>query len=167
MTKKILKNSKPYSVDFTSGLKIKRGACAIAGPFYSIFEHTVPIASMLDIPVITKEPNLVFIFKHFYPKFKCELRNWSLPYIIENYSSIFYGFGIEGHPFNHQMKLKREEEPGNPIWNLPTKAIYHFHGCSDKCWFKENSHFTDVDQILFYGDRMLDLFNWKLPVCLL
>ena len=45
----------------------------------------------------------------------------------------------------------------------PTKFIYHLHGCSDKGyhsgWIAPKSHFLDVDQVLFYGKRMQDVFK--------
>ena len=141
--------------------KKKRGACALAGPFYSIFEHTAPICSMLDIPVITKEAPIPFNFKQFYPSLKCEFRDWTLPTIIKNYSTIFYGFNVSEYTFRELINYSKEKDPENPLWDLPTKFIYHLHGCSDKHWFKSeaHTHLFDVDQILLYGKRMEDIFK--------
>ena len=139
----------------------KRGACALAGPFYSIVEHTAPIAAMLGIPMLTKEPSILFNFKRFYPDLKCEFRDWTLPYLIKNYSTVFYGFNVSEYTFRELIGHFKEEDPQNPIWDLPIKFIYHLHGCSDKHWFKSNahSHLFDVDQVLLYGKRMVDLFK--------
>src|SRR5690606_19131652 len=37
--------------------------------------------------------------------------------------------------------------------------IYHLHGCSDKHWFRSEGHLLDVDEVLLYGQRMVDLFK--------
>lgn len=136
-----------------------RGACVLAGPFYSILDHTIPICSILDIPMITKSPNIVFNFKRFYPPFKCEFKDWSLPYVIERFSTIFYGFNVSQYTFRELIELSKREKPNDPLWKLPVKFIYHLHGCSDKRWFKSQGHLLDVDQILLYGNRMKDIFS--------
>ena len=136
----------------------------LAGPYLNTLDHTLPIASILDIPLISSDPNITFIFKNFYPHFRCHLKNWSLPYIVENFSTVFYGFNIERDAFQtlsfrKLINQSKEKDPKNPLWDLETKFIYHFHGCSDKRWFRADSHLTDVDQIFFYGDHMIDLFK--------
>ena len=138
-----------------------RGACALAGPFYSIIDHTAPICALLGIPLLTKEPSIVFNFKRFYPDLKCEFRDWTLPYLIKNFSTIFYGFNVSEYTFRELIKYSKNKDPKNPLWDLPTKFIYHLHGCSDKQWFKSSghTHLFDVDQVLLYGKRMVDLFE--------
>lgn len=137
----------------------ERDACVLVGPFYNIFEHSAPIACILDIPIISDDPNTIFLFKKFYPNLKCKLKDWTLDYLIENFSTIFYGFNTTELTFKemHQELLKKD--PENPKYQLKTKFIYHFHGCSDKRWFTKCGHFKDVDQILFYGQRMIDIFK--------
>lgn len=154
-----MKTSPSFSLETLSKIGQERGPCVLASPYYAFVDHAIPIASILDIPLITKEISIYFTFKHFYPRFKCQLKDWTVPEIIENYSTVFYGFSLDGYHFNETIEYGKENYPDKKIWDLPVKFIYHFHGCSDKCWFQENSHLTDANQLLFYGNRMVDLFK--------
>lgn len=160
-----MKDSSTFSIDSLLDVSTKkREACVLAGPFLNMLDHTIPIASILDIPLITKDPSIIFTFKKFYPPFKCQFKDWTIPYILENFSTIFYGFnikknGTETWSFKRLIQEHRELDPHNSLYDLPVKFIYHFHGCSDKRWFEKNSHLEEVDQILFYGDHMIDLFK--------
>lgn len=138
----------------------KRGACALSGPFNCFFDHTLPIASMLNIPLITSDPYILLTYKGLYPKFKYKLCNWFLPDLLEEYSTFFYGFNFEEQTFQDLLSHVKKKHPNHPGLKLPHKFIYHFHGCSDKLWFSDNGrHLAQADEILFYGNRMVDLFK--------
>lgn len=137
----------------------KREACVLVGRFYNIFEHSAPIACILDIPIVCDDLETIFLFKKFYPNLKCKLKSWTMPYLVENFSTIFYGFNTTDLTFKEMHQELIKKNPDNPTYKLPTKFIYHFHGCSDKRWFTANGHFKDVDQVLFYGQRMIDIFK--------
>ncbi len=151
-------------IDFLAANKT-RNACAIAGPFVPFIDHVIPIAAILDIPLITKEPSIAFTYKKYYPPFKCELKEWSLHSLIENYSTIFYGFSLETTSFKQIIQTAKKNHPHESIWHLPTQFIYHLHGCSDKGyrsdWFDPKGHLLDVDKVLVYGKRMQDLLEDK------
>ncbi len=132
----------------------------LMGPLESFFDHSVPICSLLDIPLICTSPQLLFKLKHFYPPFAFKLiPELALEHLIKDYSSIFYGFSIYPHTFREQINQKIEEKDNLDLWEKPTQFIYHLHGCSDKHWFQPVGHLSDTDQILVYGERMLDIFK--------
>ncbi len=148
-----------FSVDdYTIGGQ--RGACVLAGPLETFFDHSVPICSLLDIPLITNAPMLIFKLKRFYPPFDYKLvPNLSLEEIIPHYSNIFYGFGTMPYTYREILNQRLQDKDCPASWKCPTQFIYHLHGCSDKHWFSPQSHLRDADHVLVYGNRMLDIFK--------
>lgn len=142
--------------------KKKRGACALMGPYTVFMDHTAPICSLLNIPLITDSPQVKFTYERFYPGLKVQIKKWTLKFLLENYSTVFYAFRPTPS-FDQLQKAAIEAHPDDPSYQLDTKFIYHLHGCSDKGyhsnWIAPKSHFLDVDQILFYGQRMHDIFK--------
>ncbi len=140
----------------------QRKACALMGPYKVFIDHTAPICALLDIPMITADPKVKFTYEHLYPGLKCLIKEWSLDYLLKYYSTVFYAFR-PNTSFAQEIKSMQKKEPDNPIWKNQTKFIYHLHGCSDKGyhsgWIAPKSHFLDVDQVLFYGRRMKDIFK--------
>ncbi len=141
---------------------IPRKACALMGPYQVFIDHTAPICSILDIPLITDNPHVKFTYEKYYPGLQCLIKDWSLEYLIKNYSTIFYAFRPHVS-FAQEIERMQKIHPENKMWQKKTKFIYHLHGCSDKGyhsdWIAPKSHFLDVDQVLFYGQRMEDIFK--------
>ncbi len=139
-----------------------RGACALVGPHQGFIDHTAPICSILGIPLLTDQPEAKFIYESLYPGLNLVIKKWTLDYLLENYSTVFYPFRPIPS-FNQLIQKGKQDNPQNPIYHLKTKFIYHLHGCSDKGyhsdWIAPKSHFLDVDQVLFYGRRMHDIFR--------
>lgn len=142
----------------------KRAACALMGPHPVFLDHTAPLCSLLDIPLLTQDPQVKFTYEPLYPGLRCQIKPWDLRYLAENFSTVFYPFRPIPS-FAKALESFREKEPDNPLWHQKMRFIYHLHGCSDKGyhsdWISPSSHFLDVDHLLFYGKRMTDLFKDK------
>lgn len=140
----------------------ERSACALLGPYQVFIDHTAPICSILGIPLLTDQPEVKFAYESLYPGLNIQIKKWNLQYLLKNYSTVFYAFRPIPS-FDQLIQKAQKEDPENPIYQLKTKFIYHLHGCSDKGyhsdWIAPKSHFLDVDQVLFYGKRMHDIFR--------
>lgn len=140
----------------------KRAACALLGPTTAYIDHTAPLCAMLGIPLLMDQPYVKILFESYYPDLQCQLRSWTVETLVRDYSTVLYPFRPEPS-FRTVILQKQAEEPHNSLWFNETEFIYHLHGCSDKGyhsnWITPSSHFLDVDQILFYGARMIDIFK--------
>ncbi len=134
------------------------------GPLPVFLDHTAPICSLLDIPLLTPDPKIKFTYEALYPGLKCQIKKWDVRYLVQNYSTVFYPFRPEPS-FARSILHYKKKEPNNSLWKKKTRFIYHLHGCSDKGyhsnWISPKSHFLDVDHLLLYGKRMEDLFKDK------
>ena len=152
------------SFDLSSVLQqpIKRGACALMGPSGAVIDHTAPLCALLDIPLLSNDPEAKFIYEAYYPGLTCQFKNWNMDTLLRDYKTVFYPFRPIPS-FAQLIAKKQKEEPSNPLWRQKTEFIYHLHGCSDKGyysdWISPSSHFLDVDKVLFYGQRMIDIFK--------
>lgn len=152
----------PFSIFDVSSEKKRAKACALLGPYKVFIDHTAPLCALLDIPLITDQPQVKLSYESLYPGLQIKIKKWDLRYLLENYENVFYAF--RPHiSFAKSVEKAALKEPCNPIWKNKTRFIYHLHGCSDKgyhsSWIAPNSHFLDMDQILFYGPRMRDIFR--------
>ena len=113
---------------------------------------------------MTSFPQTPFLYKRYYPNVSIKVKNWSVRYLLENYTSVLYSFNPEPS-FKDLIKRQREKNPDDPVWKKELKLIYHFHGCSDKGyhspWIKPTSHIKDVDLLLIYGNRFKRLLEDK------
>lgn len=137
-----------------------RSECALIDTFLPFIDHIAPICSILDIPLVTRCPISVLKFQRYYPGLRCQIKDWDIKYLLNNYKTIFYGFKPE--PSFYSLIEEEKKKSNDLFWHNKIKFIYHLHGCSDKgyhCnWLSPTDHMLQVDDFLIYGQRMKDLF---------
>ncbi len=136
--------------------------CALIEQPKAFLDHTAPLCALTGIPLITSNPYIKLRYASFYPGLRCQLKNWHLLYLMENYDTVIYPFSIDP-PFRTMIAKSREKEPRNPIWQKPTRFIYHPHGCSDKGYqgnpLNPYNHLAGIYRILLYGKRTEEVFR--------
>lgn len=140
-------------------------SCGLLETPYNFFiDHLAPLCFFLDIPILTSWPQTLFLFQRYYPNVNIKVKNWSVRYLLENFTSVLYSFVPEPR-FRQLIEREQTQDPENEIWQRPLKLIHHFHGCSDKGyhsdWIKPDSHLQDLDLLLIYGKRFEVLLKDK------
>lgn len=140
-------------------------ACGLLETPYNFFiDHLAPICSFLQIPLISSHPQTKLLYQKYYPHLEIKLKNWTMNSLMQEYDRIYYSF-VPSPTFKQIIQALQKKEPKNPLWRKKVEFIYHFHGCSDKgfhsTWVDPNGHFSEVDEVLLYGDRMKDLLEHK------
>ncbi len=140
-------------------------SCGLLETPYNFFiDHLAPLCFFLDIPILTSWPQTLFLFKRYYPNVNIQIKNWSVRYLLENFTSVLYSFVPEPR-FRKLIETEQAHDPDNELWKRPLKLIHHFHGCSDKGyhsdWIKPDSHLQDLDLLLIYGKRFEALLKDK------
>ncbi|MCH9632562.1 MAG: hypothetical protein S4CHLAM6_09000 [Chlamydiae bacterium] len=143
----------------------KPSICGLLETPYNFFiDHLAPLCSFLNIPILTSWPQTIFLYRRYYPNVEIKVKNWSVRYLLENYTSVLYSF-VPEPSFRDVIKEQRAKNPDDEIWKKDLKLIHHFHGCSDKGyhsnWIKPDGHIKDVDLLLIYGERFKNLLEDK------
>lgn len=140
-------------------------ACGLLETPYNFFiDHLAPLCYFLKVPIVTAYPQTIFLYQRYYPGVDIQVKNWSVRYLLENYTSVLYP-SIPKPSFSDIIEKEQKKDPSDAVWKKPLKLIHHFHGCSDKGyhsdWIKPDSHIKDVDLLLIYGDRFKKLLEDK------
>lgn len=135
-------------------------ACSLIGKDSYHIDHIGPLASLLEIPLLTQDPLLVLKYSSLYPNLNLSVNNWNYSYLHENYDIIIYPFKpspLFEEAKNSYLKTHPHAKPTAP------KRIFCPHGNTDKGYSSDipwnSAHFIDADQVLFYGKRMKICFE--------
>lgn len=141
-----------------------KGCGLLETPYNFFIDHLAPLCALLEIPLISSNPQTKFLYQNYYPEVDFRLKKWSMAYLVEQFDNVLYSF-VPEPSFKTILKEEQKKNPQDPLWKKKTRFIYHFHGCSDKGyhskWIDSDGHINDVDLLLLYGQRMKDLLKDK------
>lgn len=134
-------------------------AAGIIGPPRALIDHIAPLCALLKIPLLTSS----WDSKHrecYYPDLSIDWQELSLKYLLQNFNTLIYPIRWE-KPFTELIQEARSTYPEEEIFKKNMRLIYSFHGCSDKGYnssmLDRDEHYNEIDLLLLYGKRMLDL----------
>lgn len=114
-------------------------------------DHIGVLASILKIPLIVTEPDIVTTAQFFYPQLTCILKDpleFSLKFLADNYDAII----VSGHFLTADMMPLFDT-----LCDKKMRMIYCPHGNSDKGHSLKDGPKKDIS--LVYGKQMLDLLK--------
>lgn len=143
---------------------LQNGVGLLETPYNFFIDHLAPLCHYLNWPILSSNPQTKLLYHKYYPNVEIRLKNWSLNFLVEHYTSILYSFDPQPS-FRSLLQEMRRKEPKNPLWRKKLHLLYHFHGCSDKgyhsTWIDPKGHFKDLDLVFIYGQRMREILQDK------
>lgn len=120
-------------------------------------DHLVPVASLMNIPILFLDERSYELGRHYYPNIQAKLEDnslFSLEYLIKNYDVSFMA-----EPWNRnyiQNYLAELENHYQKKW----QNVFCPHGFSDKGFYFDLCY-TGAEVYLIYGNNQIDLLKGR------
>ena len=119
-------------------------------------DHIAPLSSLMNIPLIVTEDEMVELGRKYYPELTILYKDYLQvhPYLIQSFERVIYCF--TKHYFNAAFSLQQD------LYHKKIRTIWCPHGNSDK---GRDSSFMEAlekeETALVYGNQMIDFMREK------